>query len=1505
MGLCFLRNHTEREHFTLELSDQWPSNYYGELVPLKSLPSQLLRPSVLNNLFLNLTHLEELSLEGINISSVLPTHLNISSSSLKLLNLRDTTLQGKLPHDIFKLQSLETLDLSDNSFSGDIPWEISLLPKLVSLHLSMFNVIDYLRIQPHTFYSLLKNSTLLKDLSLSQVNIGSVLPSFLNISSVRLLDLSYCGLRGFLPNSLVNLSGNIPFESFALPALKSLDLSHNQFDGQIDLFDQGLIVQAFQQLTNLTRLDLSFNKFKGEWELETLLSSLTNLVELRLSYSGFSVITTNASHYVNPGFDILNLASCKLKVFPESLRAMRNLSCLDLSSNEIHGEIPLWAGEVGGIQLYTLDLSYNFITGFQQFQWYNLYYLYLQSNLIRGPFPPAICNISYLSFLDMSNNNFDGEIPQCFGNIISSLAMINLGNNSFHGTIPKVYRDCAGLEGLILNGNQLQGEIPSSLSKCQSLKVLDLGNNLLNGTFPIWLERLPNLQVLVLKSNKLHGIIETSSSTKLQFQSLWVLDLSHNGFSGQLPQKYFQNFIAMKRLKRGTKPEYLNMSDLYYSITVTVKGQQLPFPKLSVEYVIVDLSSNKFEGEIPNDITSLTSLIVLNLSHNSLTGRIPHAVGNLTEIESLDLSSVAEPGSCTFEGNSFGGNPKLCGTPLPIKCNEHTKEPQLESDGRDEDESGFTWKVVMGAYDLEEAKQEKQCLYLDVKLVSERHVSCVVQYVIQMQIPSAVSKLILEFGGDCVHLSTQKVSSRVCGHCKELTPKFENAASILSSDDPPVVPAKVDANDEKNKDLANEYDIKSFPTLKTLAEKLRSDYEFAHTLDAKLLPRGDTSVSGPLVHLFKPFDELVVDFEAMLFVNFTSKSFGDFESKYHDIANEHKGTGIRFLIAFRPINVVNGGMMDPEMMRLAQEQMSRMSPADLQRIQQQMMSNPELIKMASESMKDMNPEDMRRAAEQLKYTRPDEMAEIGAKMANATPEELASMRSRADAQINYQLNAAQMLKQKGNELHSRGSYSEASEKYLRAKNNLKGILTSKAGTLLLACSLNLMSCYLKTNQFDECIQEGTEVLATDAKNVKALYRRGQAYKSLGQLKRSVSDLTKALEFSPDDETIADVLRDAKEKLTEHGDEDEHTGFKIEDITDEVHETSPSESSAQRTEETSKHMNSQSENTSGTSVLPTNTDYLHALKDKESIRSASILFDTAIVPIVSLLSDCYSSLRSFQNFMSQADPETLASVGGGKLEGISPDMVKTASSMISSMPPDELQRMLEMATSFQENNNPLNNSNRGSGIPNVTPDMLKTATDMMNKMPPEELQNMLNMASSFREQGSTSTNSALRSNGSRLNKDSPPQGRCENSIVNEDIGESSTSRGVSDLRNTPQPSFPGSSDMQEQIKNQMNNPAMREMMSTMMKSMSPDMMANMSEQFGFKLSREDAEKAQQAMSSLTPESIDKMMKWANRIQRTVEGAKSTKNWLLGRQGLAMAVIMLLLAILLNWLGYIGH
>lgn len=54
-----------------------------------------------------------------------------------------------------------------------------------------------------------------------------------------------------------------------------------------------------------------------------------------------------------------------------------------------------------------------------------------------------------------------------------------------------------------------------------------------------------------------------------------------------------------------------------------------------------------------------------------------------------------------------------------------------------------------------------------------------------------------------------------------------------------------------------------FDNYTIVAKKLRPTEEFFHTSDAKLLPRGESSVTGPLVRLFKPFDELFVDTQVM------------------------------------------------------------------------------------------------------------------------------------------------------------------------------------------------------------------------------------------------------------------------------------------------------------------------------------------------------------------------------------------------------------------------------------------------------------------------------------------------------------------------------------------------------------------------------------------------------------------------------------------------------------------
>ncbi|MBA0622642.1 hypothetical protein Godav_008168, partial [Gossypium davidsonii] len=238
-------------------------------------------------------------------------------------------------------------------------------------------------------------------------------------------------------------------------------------------------------------------------------------------------------------------------------------------------------------------------------------------------------------------------------------------------------------------------------------------------------------------------------------------------------------------------------------------------------------------------------------------------------------------------------------------------------------------------------------------------------------------------------------------------------------------------------------------------------------------------------------------------------------------------------------------------------------------------------------------------------------------------------------------------------------------------------------------------------------------------------------------------------------------------------------------------------------------------------------------------------------------------RSFQKFISNADPYTLSALSGATKNG---------------------------SIGFGP----------GSVHPNVTPDMLKSATDMMTKMPPEELQKMFEAAASLEGNDSISTSTAVKS--SRLDSDA----------------ESNLPTSTADL--------------QEQMRNQMKDPAMRQMFASMMKNMSPDIMENMGEQFGLKHSREDA-KAQEAMASLSPEELDRkcgfvftllqlhpyhlssssklsliepvVMRWADRIQKGVEGAKKAKTWLLGKPGMILALCMLILAVVLHRLGFIGR
>ncbi|KAL3347407.1 hypothetical protein AABB24_021200 [Solanum stoloniferum] len=204
---------------------------------------------------------------------------------------------------------------------------------------------------------------------------------------------------------------------------------------------------------------------------------------------------------------------------------------------------------------------------------------------------------------------------------MSGLWVLDLSNNSLRETFNATFIIRKQLVVIKFDKNKLEGKVPQSLINCKYLEVLDLGNNELNDTFPKWLRALPNLMILRLRSNKFFGPIKDSSTYK--FARIQMIDLSSNGFSGDLPMSLFENFENGE--KSGTREYVADMYNSSYtnSFIVTTKGLELELPRVLTTNIIIDFTRNRFEGHIPSIIGDLVGLHALNLSQNHLEGHIP------------------------------------------------------------------------------------------------------------------------------------------------------------------------------------------------------------------------------------------------------------------------------------------------------------------------------------------------------------------------------------------------------------------------------------------------------------------------------------------------------------------------------------------------------------------------------------------------------------------------------------------------------------------------------------------------------------------------------------------------------------------------------------------------------------------------------------------------------------------------------------------------------------------
>ncbi|XP_062187984.1 probable LRR receptor-like serine/threonine-protein kinase At1g74360 [Phragmites australis] len=295
----------------------------------------------------------------------------------------------------------------------------------------------------------------------------------------------------------------------------------------------------------------------------------------------------------------------------------RGLVHLNLSHNLISGSLELSSLT----RLRTLDVSGNRLEGgiaanFPEICT-ELAVLNVSTNRLAGNIPGLFDGCGKLEYVDISSNNFTGEL----GPGVARFRQFNAAGNQLTGsTMPATFPDGCKLESLDLSANQLIGKFPDSISKCANLTYLSLWGNGFTGVIPAGMGELSMIQTLILGKNLFDRQIppELTKCSRLQF---W--DISSNMFGGDV-QDIFGRFASLR---------YLVLHHNNYTGGIVSSGV-LRLPLLAR----LDLSFNEFSGDLPPEVADMKSLKYLMLACNKFYGGIPPAYGRLTELQALDLS---------------------------------------------------------------------------------------------------------------------------------------------------------------------------------------------------------------------------------------------------------------------------------------------------------------------------------------------------------------------------------------------------------------------------------------------------------------------------------------------------------------------------------------------------------------------------------------------------------------------------------------------------------------------------------------------------------------------------------------------------------------------------------------------------------------------------------------------------------------------------------------------------